>query len=65
MNSVSEYSNGVDCWGPTPIKTYLHVANKEHIRRDQVPPSLMETNHDTGHSAGDKDLRSHLVSAAV
>lgn len=65
MTGVNEYSNGVDCWGPTAIKTYFHVVNKEHIRRGQVPPSVMETNHVTGQSAGDKDLRSHLVSAAV
>lgn len=63
--SVSEFSYRVDWLGPTAFKTYLHVINREHIRGEEASALLMSANHDTGQSAGDKDLRSHLRSAAV
>lgn len=38
---MSEFSNRVDRLGPTAIKTYLHVIDREHIRGEEASASLM------------------------
>lgn len=42
--------------GPRPIKMYLPAINKENIREEELPASLVLVNPDTGQSVADKDL---------
>lgn len=41
---------------PRPIKMYSPAINKENIREEELPASLVFVNPDTGQSVVDKDL---------
>ena len=51
--------------GPRPIKTFLLVINKENIREEELPASLVLANPDTGQSVVDEDLLSDLLCACL
>lgn len=51
--------------GATPIKMFLLTINKEIIREEELPASLVLANTDTGQSVVDEDLLTDLLCACL